>query len=246
MDAAGQMSCELELVLGELTEAREAARSKLHLLSMDTRRRLADLEGEIENFELRLSARKDWITDHVMATARGLTQAVCALAARSEHEPARVRDLMSPDPVTCRPFEKLSDAAQRMSEGDFGVLPVVDEEGKPIGMLTDRDICMCAYASGSALTDLTVEDAMSPSAQSCKATHSLRAAMDLMVTHQVRRLPVVEEGGALVGIVSLADVARLAQASASNANEARVWVPSVLAGICVSTAAGRTQARRAS
>jgi CBS domain-containing protein len=246
MIAAGQVSCELDAVLGELAEAREAARSKVHLLSMDTRRRLADLEDEIENFQLRLSARKDWIADHVAATARGLTQALCALAARSEHETARVRDLMSHDPVTCRPSEKLSAAAQRMSEGDFGALPVVDEQGKPIGMLTDRDICMCACASGSALSELSVGEAMSRGAQSCKPTHTLRAAMDLMVTYQVRRLPVVEESGALIGIVSLADVARLAQTPALHGNEARVWVPSVLAGICVSVAAGRTPAKRAS
>lgn len=246
MDAAVQTSGEVEAVLRELEAARNAARARLHLLSMDTRRRLADLEDEIENFEHRLAARKDWIAEHVMTTARGLTHALSVLAARNEPEPARVRDLMSSDPVTCRPFENLSEAAQRMWEGDFGVLPVIDEQGKPIGMLTDRDICMCALARGAALTELSVEDAMSRGAQSCRTTHTLRAAMDLMVTHQVRRLPVVEEGGALVGIVSLADVARLTQVPAASSQEARVWVPSVLAGICESIATERGRTSRAS
>jgi CBS domain-containing protein len=246
MDAAGQMSRELEEVLGELATARDAARSKAHLLSMDTRRRLADLEDEIENFEDRLSTRSDWIAEHVMATARGLTSALRGVAARAEYETVRVRDLMSRDPVTCRVFENLSDAAHRMWEGDFGVLPVVDEQNKPIGMLTDRDICLCAYARGGALSELSVGEAMTRGAQSCKATHTLRAAMDLMVTHQVRRLPVVGEGGALIGIVSLADVARLSQTHAGNAQEARAWMPSVLAGICESIASGPTRTSRAS
>jgi len=213
---------------------------------MDARRRLADLEDEIESFERRLGARSDWVVEHVMATARGLTQAAVVLTGRAELEPARVRDLMSREPVSCRPSDNLSDAAQRMREGDFGALPVVDDQDIPIGMLTDRDICMCACERGTALTELSVADAMSSGAQSCKATHSLRAAMDLMVTHQVRRLPVVAESGALIGIVSLADVARLTQASAVNGQDARAWMPSVLAGICERTAAGRARSGRAS
>ncbi len=246
MASAGRMSRELDEVLGELAAARHAARSKAHSLSMDTRRRLQDLEAEIESFERRLASQSDWVAAHVIATARGLTRGLAALAARVEPEPARVRDLMSRDPVTCRPFENLCEAAQRMREGDFGVLPVIDEQNAPIGMLTDRDICMCACARGATLTELSVADAMSQGAQSCRETQTLRAAMELMVTHQVRRLPVVSDSGALVGIVSLADIARLAQAPAFHAQEARAWMPSVLAGICETIEAGRTRASRPS
>lgn len=234
MTVPTQVPHELADALRELEGAREKARLKVHLLSMDTRRRLADLELEIEHFEQKLLGRRDWVVEHVLATARGLSHAVAVLAARQEPEPPRVRDLMSRDPVTCRPFETLSEAAARMREGDFGVLPVIDEQGKPIGMLTDRDICMFAHSRPSALAELAVGEAMSRGARTCRASHTLRAAMDLMVTHQVRRLPVVGDDGALVGIVSLADVARLTQAPTGASQEARVWLPSALAGICES------------
>jgi len=240
MESAGQMTGgELAEVLRELAAARDQARDRAHLLSMDARRRFGDLELEIQNFERKLALRTDWVTEHVAATARGLMQALAALASRAEPEPARVRDLMSREPITCCPSESLSDAAQRMWEGDLGALPVVDDQRRPVGMLTDRDICMFAYARGSALSELIVGEAMSPGAHSCKPTHTLRSAMDLMVTHQVRRLPVVGDDGALVGIVSLADVARLTQAPSLATPEVRVWVPSVLAGICESIQAER-------
>jgi CBS domain-containing protein len=231
MESAGQMTRELKQVLRELASARDEARVRAHLLSMDARRRLADVEQEIENFEHKLAARGDWVAEHVMATARGLTRAVAELASRPEPEQTRVRDLMSPSPITCRPADDLRLAAQRMWEGDFGVLPVVDEARKPVGILTDRDICMAAYTRGRALAELSVADAMSRGVRTCKPSHSLRSAMDLMVTHQVRRLPVVSDEGTLVGIVSLADIARFTQAPSSLSHEARVWMPGVLAGI---------------
>lgn len=232
MGTSSQVTREINQVLQDLVSARDEARLRAHLLGMDARRRLADIETEIEAFERKLSARGDWIAEHVVATARGLTRAVSELVAqRPEQEPTRVRDLMKGEPVTCRATEDLNEAAKRMWEGDFGVLPVVDDAGKPIGMLTDRDVCMAAYTRGVPLRELSVEGAMSRSVASCKPTDTLRSLMDAMATHQVRRMPVVGEDGKLVGIVSLADVARLAQAPSLLSHEARVWVPGVLAGI---------------
>jgi len=241
MDIGVQLPQELAALLRELHVARDEARSRRPLMGMDTRRRLADLELEIESFERKLAARKDWVSEQVTTAARGLASALTTLTARAEPEPARVRDLMCPDPVSCRPFESLSEAAARMWETDVGALPVIDEHERPVGMLTDRDICMCAYSRGAALAELSVAEAMSSGARTCKPTHTLRSAMDLMVTHQVRRLPVVGDDGVLVGIVSLADVARLAQTPSGTSHDARVWVPSVLAGICESIPAERSR-----
>lgn len=227
-----QVSREISQVLQDLLSARDEARVRAHLLGMDAKRRLSDLETEIEAFERKLTSRGDWVAEHVVATARGLTRAVGELVAqRPEQEPTRVRDLMKQDPVTCRATDDLSDAAKLMWEGDFGVVPVVDEHGKPIGMLTDRDVCMAAYTRGVSLRELTVQSAMSRSVASCRPSDTLRLLMDAMATYQVRRMPVVDEAGKLVGIVSLADVARLAQAPSLLSHEARVWVPGVLAGI---------------
>lgn len=232
MGTTSQLSQEINQVLRDLIGARDEARLRAHLLGMDARRRLADLDEEIETFERKLSARGDWVAEHVLATARGLTRAVSDLVMpRPELEPTRVRDVMSHQPVSCSPTESLSQAAQRMWDGDFGSLPVVDEAERPIGMLTDRDVCMAAYTRGVALSELTVAGAMSQGVRTCKPNDSLRSLMDAMTTHQVRRVPVVDEEGRLVGIAALADVARLAQAPSALSHEARAWVPGVLAGI---------------
>ncbi len=232
MGTSSQVAREIHHVLEDLKSARDEARVRAHLLGMDARRRLADIETEIEAFERKLSARGDWVTEHVVATARGLSRAVGELVAqRPEQEPTRVRDLMKREPVTCRATDALSEAAKRMWDGDFGVLPVVNDDGQPIGMLTDRDVCMAAYTRGVPLHELLVESTMSRTVFSCKTSDTLRALMDAMATHQVRRVPVVDEAGKLVGIVSLADIARLAQAPTLLSHEARVWVPGVLAGI---------------
>lgn len=243
-----QVTRELNQVLQDLLKARDEAKVRAHLLGMDARRRLSDLEVEIEAFEKKLSSRGDWVAEHVVATARGLTRAVGELVAqRPEQETTRVRDVMKLAPTTCRPTDDLSEAARLMWEGDFGVVPVVDDQGKPVGMLTDRDVCMAAYTRGVPLREVTVQSAMSSSVAACKPNDTLRLLMDAMATYQVRRMPVVGDDGRLVGIVSLADIARLAQAPSLLSHEARVWVPGVLAGISEPTPNYRpTPARAAS
>jgi CBS domain-containing protein len=232
MGTTSQLTREINQVLRDLVGARDEARLRAHLLGMDARRRLSDIEQEIETFERKLSARGDWIAEHVIATARGLTRAITELMLNhQEREPTRVRDVMSSEPRTCQPGNHLNFAAQQMWEGDCGVLPVVDEHGRPIGMLTDRDVCMAAYTRGQALSEISVESAMSTSVCTCRPADTLRSLMEQMAAHQVRRMPVVGDGGELVGIVSLADIALLAQAPTVLSHEARIWVPGVLAGI---------------
>lgn len=232
MGTTGQLTQEINQVLRELVSARDEARLRAHLLGMDARRRLGDVEQEIEAFERKLSSRGDWVAEHVIATARGLTRAIGDLVGvRPEQEPTKARDVMTRDVVSCRPADSLNRAAQLMWEGDCGALPVVDHSGKLLGMLTDRDICMAAYTRGRPLTELSVSAAMSTSVFSCRPEDTLRSVMDAMATRQVRRIPVLDEAGLLVGIVSLADVARLAQAPSIESREARSWVPGVLAGI---------------
>ena len=232
MGTTGKLTREINQVLRDLVGARDEARLRGHLLSLDARQRLADIEREIESFERKLSARGDWVAEHVIATARGLTHAISDLmVSRQETEPTRVRDVMTQQPRTCQPSDDLNHAAQLMWECDCGALPVVDASGRPIGMLTDRDICMAAYTRGLPLGELSVAGAMSGAPLTSKPTDTLRSVMDSMSRHQVRRVPVVSDDGRLVGIVSLADIARLAQAPTVLSHEARVWVPGVLAGI---------------
>jgi CBS domain-containing protein len=120
----------------------------------------------------------------------------------------KVRDVMRHDVRTCTRDESLAEAARMMWEVDVGCLPVVDTLGRPMAMITDRDICMAAYTQGQPLTLITVASAMSHGIVTCMPETSVADLEGLMQYYQVRRLPVVNEDGIIVGIVGMADLAR--------------------------------------
>jgi CBS domain-containing protein len=120
----------------------------------------------------------------------------------------QIAQLMTRPPSTCRPDESLHCAAQRMWERDCGVLPVVDEEGAVVGMVTDRDLCMAAWMQGRPMHEIPVRVAMSKRIFSCHAAETLQAAQRVMGLRQVRRVPVVDDDERLLGVLSLNDLAR--------------------------------------
>lgn len=119
----------------------------------------------------------------------------------------KVQDIMNMSVATCLAHEPLNSVAQKLWDHDCGCLPVVDRDGRPLAMITDRDICMAAYTSGKPLAELRVAASMSKSLVSCRPQEELGAAAMRMGKHGVRRLPVVDADGKLVGIVSLNDFA---------------------------------------
>ncbi len=122
----------------------------------------------------------------------------------------RVQDLMTRQVHSCRSSDSLEQAAQLMWNFDCGCVPVCDGDGvsRLVGMITDRDICMSALFQGRALRDLHVSDAMSKSVEACHASDALGNAERIMQAARIRRLPVLDEHDALVGVISLADLAR--------------------------------------
>jgi CBS domain-containing protein len=134
----------------------------------------------------------------------------------------KVRDLMTTDVNTCQPHDGLDIAARLMWANDCGSLPVLDEDGHLVGMITDRDICMAALTQGGPLTQLRVESAMAGHVYSCEPEDSLPAAEALMRLHQIRRLPVIAADGRLAGILSLSDLAREATRHRSRKKKADV------------------------
>ena len=120
----------------------------------------------------------------------------------------KIEKLMSRTVRACAPTDNLATAAHLMWEGDLGLVPVVDAEGRPVGVLTDRDICMSALFNGARLEDVPVARSMSRNVATVRADGSLREALDLMRDQRVRRLPVVDGDGRLAGVLSLADLAR--------------------------------------
>jgi CBS domain-containing protein len=123
----------------------------------------------------------------------------------------KVQDLMTRNVKKCGPNDTLEQAARSMWEADLGCLPVVDEEGTPVGIITDRDVCMAAYTQGGALRDARVSSAMSRKLITCRPDSSIADVEELMRSAQIRRIPVVDFMGLLVGMVTLADLARHAQ-----------------------------------
>ncbi|HVA80200.1 MAG TPA: CBS domain-containing protein [Candidatus Binataceae bacterium] len=119
----------------------------------------------------------------------------------------KVEQIMNRNVKVCRPQDSLNKAAQIMWDEPCGAVPVVDDQRKPVGFLTDRDICMAAYTQGKPLHELRVETAMARKVVSCVAEDELGAAAGLMRQHRTRRLPVIDRNGALVGLLSLDDLA---------------------------------------
>ena len=119
-----------------------------------------------------------------------------------------VEKLMIREIHTCRPETSLNEAAREMWQGDCGVLPVVDAEQRVVGMITDRDAFMGAFLQGRPLPDLAVGNSMAREVFSCRPTDTVDDVIRSMGEHRVRRLPVVDAHGELLGIVSLNDIAR--------------------------------------
>jgi CBS domain-containing protein len=117
-----------------------------------------------------------------------------------------IRELMTSNPRTVDPSTPVVEAARAMKDEDVGSIPIVDRDTL-VGILTDRDIALRVVAEGRDPQSSTVGDIASRELVTVDPQQSLDEALRLMAQHQVRRLPVCEEDGRLVGIVAQADVA---------------------------------------
>jgi CBS domain-containing protein len=122
----------------------------------------------------------------------------------------RIERIMTKSVASCRPDDTLAKAAQLMMERDCGCLSVIgdDIDNRVTGIITDRDICMRAMVTQKPLQELSVSEAMAKAVRVCSPSDNLADAEETMRAEQIRRLPVVDENASLVGIVSLADLAR--------------------------------------
>ena len=118
-----------------------------------------------------------------------------------------IKDVMSSDPCTINADKSVAYAAKMMRDEDVGLAPIVEGD-KLIGMLTDRDIAIRVVAEGKDPDQVTVREVASKQVVTVDPQQDLAEALRIMAKHQVRRLPVVEEDGRLVGVVAQADVAR--------------------------------------
>ncbi len=103
----------------------------------------------------------------------------------------------------------LNEVAQRMWDHDIGVVPVVDTDDRLKGVVTDRDIAMAAYLKNRSLQSVGVQEVMSIDVKTVRPVDTLSDAASTMADHQIRRLPVVDDEGRLIGMLSLNDLAEV-------------------------------------
>lgn len=208
MSEAGTKPRSIQQLIQALQATRDSARVRMHLLSLDAKARFGDLEGKLLELEKKLQVGGEMAAGGLVAAVDEITHAVTELFVAAEGPPAgRVADLMKRNPVACYASDSLSHAAHLMWEHDCGTIPVIDAEGKLVGIVTDRDICMATYTQGQAPAAITVGATMAKQPCVVSPADSLVNAARVMGEHQVRRLPVVEDGR-LVGMLALADLAR--------------------------------------
>jgi len=144
----------------------------------------------------------------------------------------RAQDLMTSPAVTCHVNDPLYVAAQKMWDHDCGALVVVNDEGRVTGMITDRDICMAAYTQARRLDELLVNGAMAKHVITVGPNRPVSEVEQLMATHRIRRIPVVDDNETLQGLISLNDLAIEAAQPDTRMKHAAAKIAHTLAAVC--------------
>jgi len=118
----------------------------------------------------------------------------------------KVRDVMKPAAVCCRPETNLAAAVELLWVNNCGMLPVVGHNGKLEGVITDRDICIATGTRNRLPSELTVREVATENAITCKPDDEIHEALLTMAEKRVRRLPVVDHAGVPQGILSMDDI----------------------------------------
>lgn len=121
----------------------------------------------------------------------------------------KVRDVMTPNPACLTPEDTAQRAGLLMRNLDVGAIPVVDSEEsrRPVGVITDRDLCCGVVAQGLDPSAARLADLMSTDPVCCRPDDEIRHVSALMQERQIRRVPVVDDQGVCCGIVAMADLA---------------------------------------
>ena len=117
-----------------------------------------------------------------------------------------IKDAMTVSPICCTPHDTLDSVARMMSEHDCGFIPVCDSS-KLVGVITDRDITCRAVAAGKDPSTTPIRDVMTKTVYTIRRDEDVQAAIELMEAQQIRRLPVVDDDGKVVGILAPSDLA---------------------------------------
>ena len=125
----------------------------------------------------------------------------------------KVKDIMMGTPCYCQPETNLASATELMWNADCGFLPVESAEGKVIGVITDRDICVALGTRNRPAGEVTVAEVLTGKLYSCAPDDDIHMALQTLKEAAVRRLPVISHNGTLVGVLSMDDILLRAQPS---------------------------------
>jgi CBS domain-containing protein len=193
--------------LEELKRLRDQIRVDLHLASLDLRTEWSELERRLPDPSRAVGEVRDATVEAFNGVMGETRRFRARLSAFGQGGDATVSTLMTREVATCTPDSNLAEAARTMWERDVGCLAVV-KHGRVVGMITDRDACMSGYLEGRRLDEIPAGIAMSKSVFACGPATSFAEAQAIMKDRGVRRLPVLDENGQLLGIVTLGDLAR--------------------------------------
>lgn len=202
----------LKQAFSELQTARDMVRVRANLLGLDARERWRELESGVEALDQKLEREGEKAGALVFGKVAELTQTLKEFIQQKvplgSKLDAPVSTIMETSVRTCSPDDSLNVPAQIMWEANCGVVPVLGADGRPLGVVTDRDLCMATYTQGQPLAACRVQSAMSQNLYSCRPEDPLERVLQIMKDEQVRRIVVTDDDGKLAGIVALADIAR--------------------------------------
>jgi CBS domain-containing protein len=118
----------------------------------------------------------------------------------------KVKEVMTEQPAAVWITDSLASAAISMWENDCGILPILKDDRKVVGLITDRDICMATAIRNRPESTISVEEVMSGTVYSVAPNDDIHKALEVMREHKLRRLPVLDKAGQLKGIVSMNDI----------------------------------------
>jgi CBS domain-containing protein len=144
----------------------------------------------------------------------------------------KVKELMTKDVKSCTEDTDLATVVKMMWDADCGIVPVVDDQGRVTGVITDRDICVAAATRSLDPASIAVRHAMSMHVATCSEDADPRSALEVLKERRIRRLPVVNRQNRLVGILSVNDLVARADSRPSSGGVSVDEVLNTLRAIC--------------